>query len=303
MNAKNTPRDVFLYLLAIITLVASAISFGSLAYKLIDIRWPDVLHNFVNYAGMRMSLATLVIVFPVFVWVSWYLRKDVVHNPEKKDLRIRRWLMYLTVFIASLVIIGDLVALIYNFLQGELTVTFIWKVVTILLIAGASLFYYLAELRDLHYRRKMFSWIVVVVVAVIIGLGFYKAGSPQNQRLLNFDQQKTSDLQMIQDRLVYYWQQKAALPTALGQLNDPISGFNVPNDPQSGQAYQYQATGPRSFELCANFNLPSGPDESAFFGGNWQHDSGQVCFNRTIDQALYPQASGAPKSAPMIPAR
>ncbi len=312
-TVKNTPRDTFLYLLAIITLVASAVSFGILVYQLIDIRFPDVLQQAYTplstyYDSIRSSLAALVVLFPVFVWVSWFLRKDVVAQPEKKDLKVRRWLLYLTVFVAALVMIGDLVALIYNFLQGELTVSFILKVLTIFFIAGSSLFYYLAELRDLKYPRALFQSVIVAIMALAVVFGFYTAGSPQNQRLIRFDDQKVSDLQMIQDRLVYtYWQQKGALPTALAQLNDPISGFAVPTDPQSGQAFEYHSTGVTSFQLCAVFNKASEGSSSSTSPvarpdigyNNWQHGEGRVCFDRTIDQTLYPVNPQKPGSAPV----
>ena len=309
-NVKNTPRDTFLYLLAVITLVASAVSFGILVYQLIDIRFPDVLQQAYlslssYYDSIRSALAALIVVFPVFVWVSWFLRKDVVAHPEKKDLKIRRWLLYLTVFIAALVIIGDLVALIYNFLQGELTMSFVLKVITIFFIAGSSLFYYLAELRDLKYPRMMFQNVIVAIIALAVGFGFYTAGSPQNQRLVRFDDQKVNDLQTIQDRLVYYWQQKVALPLALAQLNDPISGFSTPVDAQSGQSYEYHMTGVKSFQLCAVFNKANDNSSSTtarapgYAYNNWQHGEGRVCFDRTIDQALYPP--NMPKPVPVQP--
>ena len=298
MDIKNTPRDTFLYLLSIITLVASAISFGALVFGLIDIRFPDPLNPYasVNYGGIRMALATLIIVFPVFFWVSTFLHKDVVTNPEKRDSKLRKWLMYLTVFAAGLVVIGDLVTLIYNFLQGDLTTPFLLKILTVFFIAGSSFFYYLSEIRAHTYPRKAFQAVIVVVVAAAVVFGFYKAGSPASQRLIRFDQQKIGNLQNTQDRLVYYWQQKGSLPAALSELNDPISGFAVPSDPQTGEKYEYIRTGARAFQLCAVFNLPSQadpsiakpvfPPEQIFY--NWQHETGRSCFDRTIDPLLYP---------------
>ncbi len=95
-----------MYLLAIITLVASAVSFGILVYQFIDLRFPDPLTSAYltpssYYGTIRTALSSLVVVFPVFLWVSRFLRKDVMDNPEKRDLKIRRWLMYLTVFVAG----------------------------------------------------------------------------------------------------------------------------------------------------------------------------------------------------------
>lgn len=299
--SRSTPRDVFLYLLGIITLVVSAGSFGMLIYQYIDIRFPNVLQYGnsanANYDLIRTALASLVVVFPVFFWVSRTLHKDVVTEPAKRDLRVRRWLLSFTVLVAGLVVIGDLITLIQSFLNGDLTTPFILKVLTVLFIAGSTLFYYLSELRDRAYPRKAFQAVIIGVVVLSIGYGFYLAGSPQNQRLVRLDSQKVGDLQNIQSYLVYnWWQQKGSLPKTLDALNDPISGFNVPVDPQSKQPYEYNLTDARSFQLCAVFNKNSlGIDPAVkalpavgYQYENWQHRAGRFCFDRTIDPTLYP---------------
>ena len=296
--SRSTPRDVFLYLLGLITLVMSAGSFGMLIYQYIDIIFPDVLqYNYstpsANYSLIRTALAVLVVVFPVFFWVSRTLHKDVVSEPSKRDLRVRRWLLSFTILVAGLVIIGDLITLIQNYLNGDLTTAFILKVITVFFIAGSTLFYYLSELRDRTYPRKAFQIVIVGVVVLSLGYGFYLAGSPKSQRLVRFDEQKVNDLQMIQSYLVSnWWQVKGSLPKTLDLLNDPISGFSVPVDPQSQESYEYILIGAREFKLCATFNLDTvNPKESVpaiYPYYNWQHGAGRVCFDRTIDPTLYP---------------
>jgi len=124
-------------------------------------------------------------------------------------------------------------------------------------------------------------------------------GTPQTQRLERYDSQKISDLQNIQWQIVNYWQQKGEIPQTLEALRDPISGFMLPHDPQTGEDYGYRATGELSFELCADFNRPTRkatasrvPVPVKFSGGldsdSWQHGVGSECFPRTIDPELYP---------------
>ena len=86
-------------------------------------------------------------VFPVYVWVNWFLNKIYTKEPEKRNLRIRRWLIYFTLFATALVIIGDLVALVNNLLGGEFTVRFILKVITVFFVAGSIFYYYFSDLR------------------------------------------------------------------------------------------------------------------------------------------------------------
>jgi hypothetical protein len=80
-------------------------------------------------------------------------------------------------------------------------------------------------------------------------------------------------------------------------LQDPIAGYVVPVDPEAAKAYEYRATGARSFELCATFSQKSIDPVSAqpvkapgSSNEVWVHGVGRTCFVRTIDPQLYPPA-------------
>lgn len=154
MPAKTAPKDFFLHLLAIVTLYASAISFLTLVFQIVNIVFPDPIspEGFYGLSGyhnrIRWAIATLIIVFPVYLWTSWFLSKDLRGHKEKRGLWIRKWLVYFTLFAAALIIIGDLVTLINFFLQGELTIRFILKVVAVLFVAGSVFGYYLHDIKQ-----------------------------------------------------------------------------------------------------------------------------------------------------------
>jgi hypothetical protein len=136
-----------------------------------------------------------------------------------------------------------------------------------------------------------------LAVAALVIIGFTLAGSPSRSRLGRFDRQRVSDLGRLQEKIVEYRAKKKQLPSSLDQLSDNISGFTPPLDPYSNRPYEYRATGPLSFELCANFSLPTDSEEQEEQGtlyppygmpnGNWKHGAGQVCFERTIDPQLH----------------
>ncbi|MEK7516638.1 MAG: DUF5671 domain-containing protein [Patescibacteria group bacterium] len=160
-NVKRpaSPRDVFLHLFAIVTLYISAFSFGRLIFDYINLFLPDALEMGqyhaparYSYQSMRWSIAALIIVFPAYFFVSRYLLKLYEKNPAQKNLRIRKWLIYFTLFLAAIVIIIDLVTLVFRLLSGELTVRFILKVLTVLYIAGVIFGYYMWELRRHKYE-------------------------------------------------------------------------------------------------------------------------------------------------------
>jgi hypothetical protein len=58
---------------------------------------------------------------------------------------VRRWLTYVTLFLAAGVLVGDLITLVYNVLAGELTLRFVLKVLIVGAIAGAIFWFYLRE--------------------------------------------------------------------------------------------------------------------------------------------------------------
>ena len=96
---------------------------------------------------MRWATASLVIAFPIFLFISRHIQLAIARDPIKRLSPIRRWLTYLTLFIAASILIGDLTTLVYNLLGGELTIRFILKVLVVGAIAGTVFGYYLGDVR------------------------------------------------------------------------------------------------------------------------------------------------------------
>lgn len=302
---RNLPRDVFLHLLAIVTLYWSAITFVTLLWQFINYFLPDVLNQYYSQIvfteSIRFAVSSLIIVFPVFILVSWYLNKIYKKESDVRESKIRKWLLYLTLFVASLVIIGDLITVINFFLGGEITARFILKALVVFLTAGVIFGYYLNDVRRDKPAKsaKYFAWGASVLVLVAVIGSFFIVGSPATARLMALDQQKTEDLQEIQHQIVNYYQGKEKLPNSLSELNDSISGFAVPFDPETKESYEYNILDAKNlaFELCATFNKEGqdmygeiramNPDRKVL-SENWKHGEGRTCFERTIDPQLYP---------------
>ena len=306
---KSSPKDVFAHLLTIAALYVSAINFLVLVFQYIDLAFPDPLEGF-YYGGasgaIRWSMASLIIVFPVYLWMTRYLSREYADNPEKRELKIRKWLVYFTLFIAAVTIIGDLVTLVYNFLGGELTARFTLKITSVLAVASIVFWYYLRDLREMWKKRELriLAGATLAVVLASIVFGFFTAGSPFKARLIRFDERRVSDLQIIQGELINYWSRKDILPVTLDALKNDITGFRAPTDPKTKESYIYNVNEKLKFELCAVFDLPSqvltkevmarpypvyGP-----YGDNWEHAAGRVCFERVIDPSLYPKNKPLP---------
>ncbi|MBI5470016.1 hypothetical protein HY968_01690 [Candidatus Kaiserbacteria bacterium] len=309
---KVTPKDFFLWAGAMIALYVSVFSLLALLFSYIDRAYPDALnYNYDPYSsGMRFAIASLIVLFPLFLYLMRLVRKDISRDASKSELWIRRWALVLTVFIAGATVAGDLIALINYFLGGDLTTRFVLKVVVVLLVIGAAFLHFLADIRGYWLkfpeRARMVGWGAGVLILVSIVAGFFIMGTPGQVRLYRFDDQKVQDLQNIQYQIVNYWQQKEKLPTTLSDLADPLSSNTIPVDPQSGETYSYSTARSMSFTLCATFNAETQPNSATVTypravapapagvkgvdleAQPWTHAAGNVCFTRTIDPQRYP---------------
>ncbi len=141
-------KEAFLYLVLFTTLYLSAFHFGSLLFDFINGAFPDIDQRIRDQGdSMRWSVASLVIAFPVFLYMSRLVGRTLAKDPVKRLSPIRRWLTYITLFIAAGCLIGDLIALVNQLLGGELAVRFLLKVLVVGAIAGTVFGYYLRDLR------------------------------------------------------------------------------------------------------------------------------------------------------------
>ncbi|MDO8466834.1 MAG: DUF5671 domain-containing protein [bacterium] len=153
MEAKTSPKDVFLHLLSIVSLYTSGIAFLVLIFQYVNVLFPDAVagDNYYQlesaYRMIRWSISSLIIVFPTYIIATWFLNKSYDKTPAKKKIWVRKWLVYFTLFVAALIIIGDLVSLINNLLNGELTMRFLLKVLAVFFVSGNVFYYYIWELK------------------------------------------------------------------------------------------------------------------------------------------------------------
>ena len=322
---KTTPKDFFLQVGTMAALYVSAVSIINLLFQTINYAFPDKLAYYGDpySTGIRWAIASLIIIFPLFLALSWLGGKDFRATPEKRELPIRKWLIYLTLFVAGIAVIVDLIALVNIFLSGEITTRFVLKVLTVLIVAGGVFGYFIYDLRqkDSAGRRdKVFAWIVAVAVFASIVGGFAIMGSPSTARERRFDDRRVSDLQNIQWQIVSYWQQKEKFPTGLSELEDSIGGWRSPKDPDTDTVYEYILGEGMFFRLCANFSRSTIGEQDKLKGrggyvgeggisysvavpalvydgvgvgisDNWEHSADRFCFDRTIDPERYPPIS------------
>ncbi len=293
---KLSPKDFVLHLGAMVALYISSGALLTVLWNHIDALFKDSLEYWQDPygSGMRFAISILIIAFPLYLTLTRIVNVDMRRNPEKRTLPFRKWLLYLTLLAAGAGMAVDGVSLVYTFLEGEITTRFVLKILSTFVVFAAIFAYYLYDLRGIWGMRERMSKLVgagiSVVVVAILTASFVAVGSPLTQRLVRFDMQKISDLQIIQSQVVSYWQQTETLPKSL----DDIAGFSAPTDSQHETSYEYERVSAFTFKLCATFNLPSEEkpviEKTTWYGipgvvnsEVWTHGAHYQCFERTID--------------------
>lgn len=282
MNGENKTKaiDVFVYLGIGISLVVSVINILQIIFTAIDRKFPDLLTSSaatdIYSSDVRMAIASLVVMYPIYLGLSWYVAKDISKFIYKRDLIIRKVMIYLTLFITLCTLIGTLVSLIYNFLGGDLTLPFSLKALSVFVIALTLFSYYLYGIKRDYTKKTIVPMVASVIVTILVGSSIIWSvvviGTPSEMRSKRIDSTRLSNLSSIQQQVFNHFQNADKLPESLSELNDAFQGYAVPIDPVTKESYEYkiiqqpaikintitnkkEMTTNAIFEICSNFDI------------------------------------------------
>ena len=287
-------------LVSFLALYTSALSFGFLAFQFIEEAFPDLLNygRSMMWGGGRNAIAGLIVAFPLYLFLMRLIWKETKGNAKNLESGVRKWFTYITLVVVAGIMLGDLIAVVSSVLGGELAVRFLLKAGTIFAIAGAIFGYYLHDLKrkaedSFSPRAKACVLAVTVFVLIFIGYGIVLTGTPGQQRALQFDQRRTSDLQQIASAIQMYWEQQKKLPQGFEDLKQQqFTYIQSVQDPETQAPYEYKVLGEKTYELCAVFATDSSQYEAKtkaptpFSAEQWNHAKGPVCFTREVQPLL-----------------
>lgn len=144
---SSGPRNVFVYLLSLLTLYLSAIGTGVLIWGLADHWFPDPVQPNSSAGAIRTGISMVIVAFPVFMYMSVYMTRKLESGELPATSVLARIMTFATLFVIAITAIVDLITILYNFLGGDLTARFTVKAFGILAITGLVFLYYLGELR------------------------------------------------------------------------------------------------------------------------------------------------------------
>lgn len=115
-------REAMLYALLMIALVLVCYHMLQLGFQVIDRAIPDLAETGAGDAwSMRFSIAAIIAFLPLFVLLDHRMARRIGGRDQQRRSHARRVFASITVFAAALVLLGDVVAVIYAFLSGDLT--------------------------------------------------------------------------------------------------------------------------------------------------------------------------------------
>lgn len=286
-------REAFMHLVMFATLYTFAYSAGTVLFALIARQFPDpAVRTYGDGLTMlRGALAGTVTAFPIFLWMSWLVGRSLVREPEKRSSGIRRWLTYLTLFIAVLTLIGNFVGVLTSLLSGETTIRIVLQSLVVFSIAGLVFGHYLLGLRRdesegaaAPSRPGVLGRIGAVGTVAVLVAGFAGVGTPGSTRGRVLDGQRVEALRELAIRIENHAVREHALPASLEALRAGVS----PNerlhlfDPRTRLPYEYELVDSVTYRLGATFDSADTLDaDGQPIAPEWRHGAGPARFTRT----------------------
>jgi len=295
---ENTPRNFALQLGSLITLYVSLTALLLLLSGVINASFPDAADSIYMVEAyseqIRFSIALLIVFFPAYLVLTRFVN-NIRRSEHGTYLTLTKWLIYLSLIVGGGILLGDLVALINAFLNGEITTRFILKTLAFFVVVGAAFVYYLFDAKGYWQKneKKSLQYGAAALIIVIISIicGFKHIEAPKDVREQKIDNEQISALSNIQSHIEQYYMVNDTLPQSIGEAYDNIA---VPQAPEGRDGYTYEATSEVRYLLCAEFAFESDATdvrmiEPIYYDTSiakqyvtWEHKAGTWCFERSV---------------------
>ena len=288
MSNHNSAKYAFFYMLSLVALVFVALSTGMIIFQIINKYIVDIIQQYSgSYSpeAMKFAISAIIVATPIYFVTTRYIYKSLYKGELNKDAGVRRWLGYLILLVTIIVMIGWLIAIINNLLDGELTSKFILKALTAIVISGSIFSFYFYDMRREKVQGRQdnvlktyFVAALVIIIAVFV-TSLFIVESPLEARNRKTDQQVINDFHNIDGLIYNYYKEYEKLPASLNVLQDEYPHLDNEDieHPASGQEYEYNILEDNKYELCADFLTSSESfDERRGYSiayNNWEHEA------------------------------
>lgn len=297
---NHIAKHFALQLGSLASLYLSVAFFIVLVFGMVNLIFPDGIESvwqIQNNAEMvRVGFAMTVVFFPTYLWLTRIVNRNRRTTTNGSYLGLTKWLIYLSLLVGGAVLLGDLVAVIMGFLNGDLTNRFLLKALAVLVVAGSAVYYYLKDAQGYwvqHEKKSMvYGGVASLVIFGTLATSLAYIETPAEVRERKIDEQQVEDLREIQWAIEDYLRVNETLPEGIMQAYD--SATRVPQAPEGRSAYTYELT-ETGFSLCATFET-STPEDDLYYPyyaredmaphltnpDDWYFEAGEWCFERDV---------------------
>lgn len=304
-NMNNNAKYAFYYLLSLVALIFTAVSVGMIAFGIINQTVIDAL-NLGSSVGnnLKFAISALLIATPIFFVMQNLINKGLRSGELTKESGVRRWLTYFILLVSSVTILGVFIGIINSFLAGELTLSFIFKAISMIIISAVVFSFYLYDIRRADVVSKnpvmrIFFFASLTLIAAAFIASWFFIESPTLTRAKRLDQNLINNITSLENAINSYNDKYKKLPDALDEIKnnrDIYFDLKSLNDPETGVAITYKKTSDKTFEFCATFrtdnkNITSKSDSNYYSDPTKLHSAGYQC---VFGQAWSVQAKPVP---------
>jgi hypothetical protein len=288
-------REAFMHLVMFATLYTFAYSAGVILFAMIARFFPDPTVRWPAGEGLdalRSAIAACLTAFPIFLWTSWLVGRSLVREPEKRASGVRRWLTYLTLFVAVVTLIGNFAGVVNNLLSGALTARVLLQSAVVFAIAGLVFGHYLLGLRRDEsegaaqpVRPGLLGRIGALGTAATLVAGLVLVGTPGRTRGRVLDGRRVQALEELSNRIQSHVDDRGALPSTLESMPALTGPYDRTQrfDPRTRLPYAYEVVDSATYTLTARFETADTLDANGLpIAPEWRHGAGAVTFTRTV---------------------
>ena len=293
---NNAAKYAFYYILSLVALIFMSLSAGMIVFQIINKNIADVINQYRGRFSpdqLKFAISALIISAPIFYFTAKQIFKNLFSGALDKDSQIRKWLTYFILLISSVVMTGWFIAVVNSFLDGELTLKFILKVLTAVGIAAIVFTFYLYDIKRENVAgvkdnviRIYFYGSLALIIAIFVGALFI-IESPRETRDRKMDNEVLLKLNRLDSSVRSYYVENEKLPVNFGELMIEFNYLDEDNfeDSVTGAKFEYTVKEAKIYEFCANFRASNNDESDAYknlYGKEWEHDAGHQCFEKKI---------------------
>jgi len=275
---KHPAFHLFLYLVSFLSLGFVVAGVITIYFQVINkfvsepARVSDVVSSgLLDQCALKFGISSLLVASAVYYVIIWTINSKLKKEEIRQDSAVRKFITYFALVAFSAMAIGSVVALIYNYLDGELTSKFFLKILVFFIVSVFFFGFYLWEIRRKVFSGKNFQFFYVVSILLSVSalvLGFVVVDSPRISREKKIDSELESRMRSMDSSISSFYFKEKRLPSS------------EKNELKTGEGIEYKISGDTEFELCGSFLQPK--NEPGTFESRWNHPAGRHCFKINV---------------------